>query len=82
MMLKKISTTLDSYSKRITATEQRVSDVEDVVADLKTRLAETEKKMKQMADGMDDMENRSRWDNIRVLNLEEGTEGKHPIRFF
>uniref|UniRef100_A0A3Q3F6N2 L1 transposable element RRM domain-containing protein n=1 Tax=Labrus bergylta TaxID=56723 RepID=A0A3Q3F6N2_9LABR len=80
--LEKISTTLESQSKRITAAEQRVSDVEDTVAGLEARLADAEKKMKVMADGIVDMENRSRRDNIRVLNLKEGTEGKRPIDFF
>ena len=31
---------------------------------------------------MDNMVNRSRRDNIRVLNLEEGMEGKRPIQFY
>ena len=35
-----------------------------------------------MADVMDDMENRSRRDNICLLNLKEGTEGKNSIHFF
>ena len=76
----KISTSLESQSKPITATEQWVSDVEDMVADLETRLTEAEKKMKQMAEGMDDMVNQGRRENIRVLNLEEGMEGKLPIQ--
>ena len=53
-----------------------------MVADLETRLTEAEKKMKQMAEGMDDMVNQGRRENIRVLNLEEGMEGKLPIQFF
>lgn len=52
------------------------------MTDLETRLAIAEKKIKQMADGMDDIVNQSRWDNICVLNLEEGMEGKRPIQFF
>ena len=80
--LEKISTTLESQSKRITEAEQRVSDVEDTVTGLQGRLAEAEKKIKLMADGMDDMENRSRRDNICVLNLKESTEGKKTIHFF
>lgn len=80
--LEKISSTLESHSKRITEAEQRVSGVEDVVAGLEGRLAEAEGKAKLMAAALDEMENRSRRDNIRVLNLEEGTEGKRPIQFF
>ena len=80
--LEKISTTLESHSKRITEAEQRVSVVEDTVTGLQGRLVMAEKKIKLMADGMDDMENRSRRDNIRVLNLKESNEGKNPIHFF
>lgn len=57
-------------------------DVEDIVAGLEVRLTVAEKNIEEMAVGMDDMENRSRRDNICVLNLEEGMEGKHPIQFF
>lgn len=38
--------------------------------------------LREMADGMDAMENRSRQDNISILNLKEGMEGKRPIQFF
>lgn len=80
--LEKNSTTLESQSKPITVVEQLVSDVEDIVDGLEVILTEAEKKIMEMAVGMDDMENRSRRGNIRVLNLEEGTEGKCPIQFF
>lgn len=80
--LEKISTTLENQSKRIGEAEQRVSEVEDAVSGLEGRLAEAENKIKVLAAKMEDMENRSRRDNIRVLNLKEGTEGKHPIQFF
>lgn len=80
--LERISSTLEGQSKRIAEAEQRVSDVEDTVVGLEARLAEAEKKFKTMTDSVDDMENRSRRDNIRILNLEEGTEGKRPIQFF
>lgn len=80
--LEKISSTLETQSKRISVAEQRVSDVEDTVTGLETRLADAEKKLRVMADSLDDMENRSRRDNIRVLNLKEGVEGKRPIDFF
>lgn len=38
-------------------------------------LPEPEKKVKILAANIDNMENRSRWDNIDVPNLEEGTGG-------
>lgn len=69
--LKKKSTTLSSQSKPITEAEQRVLDVEDTVTGLEGRLTEAERKIKLIADCMDDMENRSRRDNICVLNLKK-----------
>ncbi|KAK7883962.1 hypothetical protein WMY93_027085 [Mugilogobius chulae] len=80
--LDKISTTLDDLSMRITAAEQRVSDVEDEVTGLGKRLAEAEKKIVLLVSCVDDLENRSRRDNIRIINLKEGTEGTNPIQFF
>lgn len=35
-----------------------------------------------MAEQLDDVENRSRLDNIWILNLKEGAEGDHPIQCF
>ncbi|XP_039473236.1 uncharacterized protein LOC120441853 [Oreochromis aureus] len=46
------------------------------------RLAEAEEKIKIMAKSLDDLENRSRRDNIRIINLKEGAEGESPIQFF
>lgn len=34
-----------------------------------------------MAEQLDNAKNRSRRDNIRILNLKEGAEGDHPIQF-
>lgn len=80
--LKKISSTSESQSKCITSVDMRISDVQDTVAGLEVRLAKAEKKIKAMTDSMDDMENQSRQDNTRILNLELGMEGKCPIQFF
>ncbi|XP_020557294.2 uncharacterized protein LOC110014714 [Oryzias latipes] len=80
--LETISSTLESNTTRITAAEQRVSDVEDTVAELAGRLTDAEKKIKAMENALDDVENRSRRENIRIINLKEGTEGKNPIQFF
>ncbi|CAG6022340.1 unnamed protein product [Menidia menidia] len=35
-----------------------------------------------MVKGLDDMENRSKRDNIQIINLKEGAEGQSPIQFF
>lgn len=80
--LDKVSTTLEHHSTRITATEQRVSDVEDEVSVMAKRLTEAEKKISLLTTCVDNLENRSRRDNIRIRNLKEGAEGTNPIQFF
>lgn len=80
--LDKIANSLESQARRITEAEQRVSTVEDQVASLELRLTQVENKQVTMAEQIDDAENRSRRDNIRILNLKEGTEGDHPLEFF
>lgn len=78
----RLSTKLEGQSKCITETEQRVSEGEGMMTGLDGRLAEAEREIKVMAYCMGDMENGSKQDNICVLNLKEGTEGKRPITFF
>lgn len=80
--LDKVSTTLEDHSARITAAEHRVSGVEDEVSVMAERLKEAEKKISLLTSCVDDLENRSRRDNIRITNLKEGAEGTNPIQFF
>lgn len=80
--LEKISSSLENLSTRVTEAEQRISDVEDGVTDFAGRLAEAEEKIKLMAKGLDDLENRNRRDNICIINLKEGGEGESPLQFF
>lgn len=80
--LDKVSTTLEDHSARIIAAEQRVSGVEDEVSVMAKRLTEAEKKISLLTSCVDDLESRSRRDNIRITNLKEGAEGTIPIRFF
>lgn len=80
--LDRIASSLECQSKHITEAERRISAVDDQVAALELRLAQVENKQATMADQIDDAENRSRRDNLRILNLKEGTEGEHPLEFF
>lgn len=80
--LEKIASSLEGQCKRITEAEQRISTAEDRVVELERRLEQVESRQVIMAEQLDDAENRSRRDNIRILNLKEGTEGEHPLQFF
>lgn len=79
--LDRFSATLESHSKLITEAEQRVSSVEDTLSVLQEKVTKIEKKNKELEASLDEMENRSRRDNIRILNLKEVTEGNQPLQF-
>ena len=60
--------TLDS---RITEAESRISNSEDAAATHITKLSEVESKLEAALEKIDDLENRSRRCNIRVIGLPE-----------
>uniref|UniRef100_A0A3P9HGA3 Uncharacterized protein n=1 Tax=Oryzias latipes TaxID=8090 RepID=A0A3P9HGA3_ORYLA len=66
----KLSETLDRFSATLESHSKR------------EKVTKTEKKIKELEAGMVEMENRSRRDNIRILNLKEGREGNQPLQFF
>uniref|UniRef100_A0A3Q3N5N0 L1 transposable element RRM domain-containing protein n=1 Tax=Labrus bergylta TaxID=56723 RepID=A0A3Q3N5N0_9LABR len=80
--LDKLSTRIGDDTKRITETECSISDGEDRTASLENKLAELERRVKTLTDRAEDSENRSRRDNIRVIGLKEGAEGRQAVKFF
>lgn len=59
-----------------------MSTMEDLLATIKNKLRQVEKKLQTLTEKADDMENRTRRDNIRVVGLKEGAEGEQPVAFF
>lgn len=45
-------------------------------------LWEVQKKLQILVDKADDLKNRTRWDNIRVLSSKEAIKGEQPVAFF
>ena len=68
--------------KRVDAAEQRISDTEDTVTQLLAKLERTEARLSEAANRLDDQENRSRRNNIKIVNLPERTEGANAKEFF
>ncbi|KAL0199037.1 hypothetical protein M9458_007577, partial [Cirrhinus mrigala] len=81
-VLDAISQRVEDNTKRITDAERRVSDIEDTATSTENKLRETEKLIRTLSEKVDDLENRSRRDNIRILGLKEGFEGSQPSAFF
>lgn len=67
---------ISDCNERVSQTEQRISNAEDEVADLKTKVQKLESQNKGLEDKHLDLEGRSRMNNLRVLNLPEGAEGR------
>ncbi|KAE8280160.1 hypothetical protein D5F01_LYC22302 [Larimichthys crocea] len=66
----------------MTEAEGRISNSEDATATFTMKLSEVESKLEMALDKIDDLENRSRRCNIRVVGLPEGSEGTNPVAFF
>ena len=78
--LEVMTTRVEGNSKRLDKAE--VSTLEDMLATTNNKLWEVEKKLQTLTEKADDMENRTRWDNIRVVGLNEGAESEQPVAFF
>ncbi|TNN24058.1 hypothetical protein EYF80_065819 [Liparis tanakae] len=62
--------------------EQRISDTEDSVSQLLAKLERTETRLTEAITRLEDQENRSRRNNIKIINLPEHTEGTNARDFF
>ena len=72
---------IQALATRVGDAETRISNVEDTADVLQAKVAQLEKQVTDMADHMDDLENRSRRCNLRLVGLPEGTEGKDTVTF-
>lgn len=72
---------INDCNERVSQTEQRISSAEDEVTNLKTKVQKLESQNKSLEDKLLDLEARSRLNNVRLINLPEGAEGKDPAAF-
>lgn len=68
-MLKKIDR---EFSGRMDLAEERISSMEDVVNSEKSKLEEATKRITSLLRKLDDLENRARRSNIRLVNSRKG----------
>lgn len=71
----------DIMAQRMANVEQRVSDLEDVSVEYTPRLATMEETLKRTLERLDNVENQSRHQNIRITGLKKGIEDKNPVHF-
>ncbi|KAL0159727.1 hypothetical protein M9458_043452, partial [Cirrhinus mrigala] len=72
---------IEEVETRITEAETRISAVEDTVTRDNADLSEMKAKLDAALEKIDDLENRSRRCNIRIIGLAEGEEGTNPVSF-
>lgn len=71
----------DNLIERMETVEQRVSDLEDVTATNEPRIAALETQLKKAMERLESFENQSRRQNVRIVGLKEGAEGRAPVDF-
>lgn len=67
--------------ERTTALKEKLSTVEDNLYPLKQEIKGLQEQMATQAAKLDEMENRNRRNNVRVIGLPERSEGPNPIAF-
>ncbi|KAF3859145.1 hypothetical protein F7725_021544, partial [Dissostichus mawsoni] len=73
---------LDKLSSHVTEAEDRIGTAEDQLVDLDSRVVKLRKENDFLMEKVDQLENYSRRNNIRVINLGESCEGNDPVNFF
>lgn len=87
--VKPLQTAMDTLQSTMKSFQGRLTSVESVAGDNFERLTVAESTIKtlqnhnqSLLDRIDDLENRSRRANLRILNIPEGSEdGKDPVKF-
>lgn len=77
-----VKATLDKGLTRVTEAENRIRYNDDAVSELKQQTKQLESDNELLKRKIDQLENHSRRNNIRVVGLKEGTEGMNPVKFF
>lgn len=77
-----LKTVIDGMCSRITEAEEWISTAEDKLTELDSRVLCLIKEKDFVIDEVDQLENQSRRNNIRIVNLQEGGEGTDPVQFF
>lgn len=72
---------MDKFRDRLSETERRVGDTEDTIREHDTTLRTLQLKMKAMESRAEDQENMNRRNNLRLMGLPEGAEGRDPTAY-
>uniref|UniRef100_H3AL51 L1 transposable element RRM domain-containing protein n=1 Tax=Latimeria chalumnae TaxID=7897 RepID=H3AL51_LATCH len=71
----------DKLGARIVEAENRISKIEDDETGVKKKVKKMEQQLSTALDRIEDLENRSRRNNLRILGFLEGAEEGNPVKF-
>lgn len=69
------------FTNRLAEAEQRIGDMEDNVTTLQKTVTALQKQVTSLTAKTEDQENHSRRNNLRLINLPEGAEGRDATAF-
>lgn len=85
---REIKAALESFENIIATQSETIANLESAANDHDSRLADLQAKVSTLTTLSDslskkceDLESRSRWNNVRVVGLPEGSEGPRPTEF-
>lgn len=76
-----IKEAIGAFSERLTTAESRISKAEDDISGLTGKEKSLQKKVQELTLKLDDLENRHRRSNLRLIGLPEKTEGGDAVAF-
>ena len=71
----------DKIRSRVTEAERRLGEAEDMIVDHDSSIRALQSKVRALEYRAEDAENRSRRNNLRIVGLPEGVEGRAPAHF-
>ena len=74
--INEMKTSLEGINSRITEAEERISDLEDKILEITTTEQNREKRMKRIEDGLRDLWDNIKRNNIRIIGVPEEEEKK------
>lgn len=79
--LEPLETQLSSHGERISDIEHSANSQDEIIANLQATVGELTAAVDDLTKKCEDLESRSRWNNIRILGVPEGAEGTKPTAF-
>uniref|UniRef100_A0A672RWL7 L1 transposable element RRM domain-containing protein n=1 Tax=Sinocyclocheilus grahami TaxID=75366 RepID=A0A672RWL7_SINGR len=76
-----IQQSLSSHEERLRAVEDSATAASDTLAHLETTVAKLQTEVNALSFKCEDLESRSRRNNIRLIGIDEGEEGNRPTEF-